>query len=104
MAQVVVPVGYRQGVITAISVLLGFSLAFWRYYGLELPGGWSLVSLFVAVTLVLAVVLQIVALFRSLRVEDDRVEEYRVTVRWLVASTILLLASLTGAIVDDFMG
>lgn len=27
----VVPVGYRQGFITAISVLLAFTLAFWRY-------------------------------------------------------------------------
>jgi len=26
-----VPTGYRQGIITAITVLLGFSLAFWRF-------------------------------------------------------------------------
>ena len=97
------PVGYRQGIITAISVLLGFSLAFWRFWGFESPGEWNLGSLLVAVSLVAAVVLQIVALFRSLRVEDDDVHEYRTTVRWLVASTVAMLACLCGAIAEDFI-
>jgi hypothetical protein len=41
----VVPTGYRQGIITAITVLLGFSLAFWRFWGFESPGNWTLRSL-----------------------------------------------------------
>ncbi len=57
-----VPNGYRQGIITAITVLLGFSLAFWRFWGFESPGHWNLRALFAAVSLLAAVTLQIVAL------------------------------------------
>ena len=35
------PPGYRQGLITAITVLLGFSLAFLRFWGLEAAGQWT---------------------------------------------------------------
>jgi hypothetical protein len=45
-------------------------------------------------TLVLAVVLQIVALYRSLRVEDDEEHEYRKTVRWLVVSAAVMVLAL----------
>jgi hypothetical protein len=38
------PEGYRQGLITAIAVLLGFSLAFLRYWGFDAPGRWALRS------------------------------------------------------------
>ncbi|AJG22090.1 hypothetical protein [Cupriavidus basilensis] len=96
----VVPAGYRQGIITAITVLLGFSLAFWRFWGFESPGHWSVQALFAAISLVAAVCLQIIALFRSLRVEDDLVPEYRKTVRWFIASAIALLIGLFGAMLD----
>lgn len=96
-----VPIGYRQGIITAISVVLGFSLQFWRYYGLEAPGAWTWWSVLVAGPLVAAVAMQIMALFRSLRVEDDIVAEYRKTVRWLVASAMLMLCALVGSIAED---
>jgi len=49
--------------------------------------------------LVAAVVLQIVALFRSLRLEDDDREEYRKTVMWFVASAVVLLVGLLIAVV-----
>lgn len=97
----VVPVGYRQGCITAISVLLAFSLAFWRYWSFEAPGQWTPVSMLVEIAIVLAAALQAVALFRSLRVEDDRVPEYHRTQRWLLASGLVLIAALGGALVDD---
>ncbi|WP_354686467.1 hypothetical protein [Cupriavidus necator] len=96
----VVPTGYRQGIITAITVLLGFSLAFWRFWGFESPGHWSLRALFAAVSLLAAVSLQIVALFRALRIEDDAVDEYRKTVRWFIASAVALLIGLAVAMVD----
>ena len=95
-----VPAGYRQGIITAITVLLGFSLAFWRFWGFESPGYWNARALFAALSLVGAVVLQIVALFRALRIEDDAVTEYRQTVRWFIASAIALLVGLAIAMLD----
>ena len=36
------PNGYRQGIITAITVLLGFSLLFLRFWSFEAPGRWAL--------------------------------------------------------------
>ena len=93
------PAGYRQGIITAITVLLGFTLAFFRFWGFEASGEWTIRSIIAASTLVAAVVLQIVALFRSLRLEDDDREEYRKTVMWFVASAVVLLVGLLIAVV-----
>jgi hypothetical protein len=88
------PEGYRQGIITAITVLLGFSLAFFKFWTFEAPGEWTGRSVAATVTIVAAVALQIVALFRSLRLEDDSAAEYRKTVRWFVASAVVLLVGL----------
>jgi hypothetical protein len=89
-----IPEGYRQGIITAITVLLGFSLAFFRFWGFEASGEWTSRSIVAAGTLVLAVLLQIVALVRSLRLEDDDPNEYRKTVTWFTASAGVLLVGL----------
>ncbi len=94
------PQGYRQGIITAITVLLGFSLAFLRFWGFEATGQWSWRSAFSTGALVVSVILQIVALFRSLRVEDDDVREYRRTVIWFIASVCVLLLALLFAAVE----
>ena len=88
------PGGYRQGIITAITVLLGFSLAFFRFWGFEASGEWTWRSVIAAATLVIAVLLQIIALVRSLRLEDDDPAEYRKTVVWFTASAVVLLVGL----------
>jgi hypothetical protein len=93
------PEGYRQGIITAITVLLGFSLAFFRFWGFEASGEWTPRSIVAAGTLVLAVLLQIVALIRSLRIEDNSPSEYRKTVSWFTASAVVLLVGMSIAIV-----
>jgi hypothetical protein len=95
----VLPEGYRQGIITAITVLLGFSLAFFKFWGFEAPGEWTARSIVAAATLVVAVVLQIVALVRSLRLEDNEPKEYRKTVVWFCASAVVLLVGLSIAVV-----
>jgi uncharacterized membrane protein YidH (DUF202 family) len=88
------PPGYRQGIITAITVLLGFSLAFFRFWGFEAHGEWTSRSIIAAGTLVIAVLLQIVALVRSLQLEDDEPTEYRKTVKWFTASAVVLVVGL----------
>jgi hypothetical protein len=93
------PEGYRQGIITAITVLLGFSLALFRFWGFEAPGEWSSRSIIAAGTMVIAVLLQIIALFRSLRLEDDDPTEYRKTVKWFTTSAVVLLVGLLFATV-----
>jgi heme/copper-type cytochrome/quinol oxidase subunit 4 len=94
------PQGYRQGIITAITVLLGFSLTFVRFWGFEASGKWTVRSVIATGMLVVAVVLQIIALFRSLRLEDDDENEYRKTVIWFIASAVILLLGLLFAIVE----
>ena len=92
--RVPLPAGYRQGIISAITVLLGFSLLFVRYWNFEAPGEWTIPSFAAALLLTLAIVLELVALWRSLRLEDDDETEYRITLRWFAASTSVLLVSL----------
>src|SRR5579872_2944296 len=87
------PAGYRQGVISAITVLLVFSLLFLRYLGFEAPGEWSLEAVIDTFLLAIAILLELLALWRSLQLEDDEASEYRKTLRWFLASTVLLLIS-----------
>jgi len=94
-----IPGGYRQGIITAITVLLGFTLAFFRFWGFEAPGAWTYKSFVVAVGLAIALLVQLVALFRALRLEDDDAIEYRTTTRWFFASAAVLVISLLFAAV-----
>jgi hypothetical protein len=89
-----VPQGYRQGLITAITVLLGFSLAFFQFWGFEASGEWTTRSIIATLALAIAVLLQIVALVRSLRLEDEHPTEYRRTVMWFTSSAVVLLAGL----------
>ncbi len=93
------PPGYREGIITAITVLLGFSLAFFRFWGFEAEGHWSSGSVFAASILIVAVVMQIIALFRSLRIADDDEIEYGKTVGWFVASAVVLFIAVLIAVV-----
>jgi hypothetical protein len=93
-ARVPLPHGYRQGVITAITVFLGFSLLFLRFWSFEAPGEWTISSFMAGILLMLAIILEIVALWRSLQIRDDDEFEYRRTLRWFMASIMLLLVSL----------
>ncbi|RPH69166.1 MAG: hypothetical protein EHM78_16205 [Myxococcaceae bacterium] len=85
------PVGYRQGVITAITVVLGFSLVFLRFWGFEAPGDWDVSSALSAIVMGISIVGQVVTLWRSLQIEDDDPAVYRKTLRWFLGSTIVLL-------------
>jgi 4-amino-4-deoxy-L-arabinose transferase-like glycosyltransferase len=95
------PQGYRQGLITAVTVLLGFSLSFLRFWGFEAPGEWTRRSGVAAGAIVAAVLMQLVALSRSLRVADDDEPEFARTVRWLLASAVLLLLGLGLSLLID---
>jgi hypothetical protein len=99
-----VPQGYRQGLITAITVLLGFALTFLRFWGFEAPGEWTLRAMVPTVALATAVVLQIVALMRSLRLEDDHPREYRKTAAFFMWSTMVLVLGLLLAAIDAAIG
>ena len=82
------PQGYRQGVVAAIAVMLGFSLYFLRFWNFELPGTWTPESVVAAALTVISVILQVIALFRSLQLEYDFPPVYQVTLRWFLAGIV----------------
>lgn len=92
--QTSIPSGFRAGVITAITVVLGFSFLFLRSWTFELPGEWDVSSVIAGILLLLAIVLELVALWRALQPKDELVVEYRLTLRWFLASIVVLLVSL----------
>lgn|GEM_PF-447856 len=92
-----VPAGYRSGIVTAITVVLGFSLLFLRSWAFELPGEWTAFSAFAAGLLVLAIVFELVALWRALQLKDEVPAEYKLTLRWFLTSIVTLLISLVVA-------
>jgi hypothetical protein len=92
--RVSLPAGYRQAIVTAITVLLGFSLLFLRFWNFELPGPWRAASLAASALMGLAVALESFALWRSLQPEDDDEFEYRLTLRWFLGGAIMLALSL----------
>jgi hypothetical protein len=87
------PAGYRQGVITAITVFIGFSLAFLRFWAFEAPGDWTWYSFAAVVILLLPICGQIYALYRAVLVEDDDESTYRVTIRWFIWSIAGMLVA-----------
>jgi hypothetical protein len=89
-----IPNGYRQGIITAITVLLGFSLLFLRFWSFEAPGRWTPTSVVAAVILGFSLASQFVALWRALQIADDDEAEYGKTLRWFLSSVIALVLSL----------
>ena len=65
------PPGYRQGVISAITVVISFSLLFMRYWGFEATGRVTRLSVAAGLLLLVAILLEFYALWRSLQLEDD---------------------------------
>lgn len=99
-----VPWGYRPGIITAITVFLAFSLAFLRYWGFEAPGRWRWYSVVSACVMAASVMLQLGALFRSLRLRDVQPAVYRVTVRWFIVAVAVMIIGVLLAAFDAALG
>ena len=85
------PVGYRQGVIMAITVMLAFSLYFLRFWNFEAPGAWNTLSVIAAGLIVISILIQLVALWRSLQVADESEPVYRRTLQWFLAGIVSVL-------------
>lgn len=99
------PNGYRQGVITAISVILGFSLYFARFWALEAAGEWTLASFLASVPVFLSIMCLSVALWRSLQVADDKERVYRKTLKWFLWGIVFsLVGVLSVSVVSTFPG
>jgi|RhiMetdeSRZDD1v2_1073273.scaffolds.fasta_scaffold636796_3 hypothetical protein len=86
-----VPQGYRTGLVTAITVFLGFSLYFARFWNLEHSGEWTWIGIVPAGIVGIGIVVQLIALFRSLDLRDQAVPRYKATVRCFFAGIIIVL-------------
>jgi hypothetical protein len=75
------PQGYRQGLVTAITVFLGFSLSFIRFWNFEDAGDWTWKSGVAAAVVAAGAVVQLLALYRSLALRDDHPARFTATVR-----------------------
>ena len=93
------PQRYRQGTVTAITVLLGFFTNLLPLLGLRGGGRVDPRSVFVTSILIVSVIMQIIALFRSLQIADDEEIEYGKTVGWFVASAVVLFIAVLIAVV-----
>ena len=85
------PQGYRQGLVTAITVFLGFSLSFIRFWNFEHPGTWTWMGAVPAGIVAAGIVVQLVALFRSLALEDDEPARYARTVRYFFGGIVIVV-------------
>jgi hypothetical protein len=96
------PVGYRQGLVTAIALFLSLSIAFLRFWSFEAPGSWTPASIGAAILTGTGIVLQLIALFRALDVRDEVLPHYRLTVRIFFAGMVVVIIGATiSAIVLD---
>ena len=92
------PHGYRQGVVTAITVFLGFSMAFLRFWGIENPGEWTHQGVLSAIIIGVGIILQLASLFRALDVRDDDATRYQRTVKLFGAGVIVVLVGVVASI------
>jgi hypothetical protein len=92
------PQGYRQGLVTAITLFLGFSLAFTRFWAIENPGDWSWHGALAALIIGAGAVVQLYALWRSLELRDDEPTRYTHSVRWFFAGVLIVVLGVVDAI------
>jgi hypothetical protein len=97
----VLPNGYRQGVITAITVMLGFTLYFFQFWSFEAEGDWTIVDRVAALLLLLSAAIQSMTLWRSLQVADDLEPVYRRTLQWFLAGMVTMIVAVVFAVVGE---
>ena len=88
----------RSALVTAIGILLGFTLAFFERWN-GAPGEWELHHLLPLAGLISGGVLMVISLYRALVPHDQSVRRYESTVRLFVVSVILVLVGFILAIV-----
>ena len=93
----------RSGSITALGVLLGFSIAILSEWS-NRPGKWELVG---AIPLLLygsSVALQVVALYRALQVPREFQEDHRRTINLAVIGLVVMFVGFLSTIIIDVLG
>jgi hypothetical protein len=94
---------FRNGSITAIGVVVGFSLGFLsRWAGL--PGDWSRADLFSVAAIALGIGLQIKSLADLLLITSLRIRRYNRSIRIFLVGLVLVALGVVIAIFADILG
>jgi hypothetical protein len=94
---------FRNGSITAIGVVVGFSLGFLSRWS-ALPGEWSRSDLFSVALIILGLGLQVKSLADLLLVSSLQLNRYNRSVRIFLTGLILVSLGVIFAIFADLMG
>jgi hypothetical protein len=101
--RVMVDSAFRNGSMTAIGVVLGFSLGFFSRWA-ALPGQWSAADLVAVAAISLGIALQIKSLADLLRVESLQRANYERAVRFFLAGLVLVAVGVVLAVFADIIG
>ncbi|MEZ0172662.1 hypothetical protein [Microvirga sp. TS319] len=94
---------FRNGSLTAIGVVVGFSLGFLsRWAGL--PGDWERSDLIAVSAITLGIVLQIKALANLLAIDSLRIDKYNRSVRIFIIGLMLVACGIAAALFADLLG
>lgn len=94
---------FRSGSMTAVSVVIGFSLTFLNRWA-ALPGGWHVSDLAAVVGIVAGIVLQITTLARLLSPRSLLLRHYERSTAIFLAGLILVALGIGLAILGDVLG
>ena len=94
---------FRNGTLTAISVVLGFSLSFLNRWA-GLPGRWDRGDLVAVAAISAGIVLQIAAVASMLPVKSLALQRYGRSVRLFLAGLALVALGVAIAITADILG
>ena len=94
---------FRSGSLTAISVVLGFSLGFLvRWSGL--PGRWAESDIFAVIAITIGIAVQIRALIVLLAVDSMIVSQYQRAIRIFIVGLTIVAAGVIAAIFANIIG
>jgi len=94
---------FRNGSITAIGVVVGFSLGFLSRWA-ALPGEWSHSDLISVALITLCLALQVKSLADLLHVSSLELKRYNRSIRFFLAGLILVGLGVVFAIFADLLG
>ena len=94
---------FRNGSLTAISVLVGFSLSFLSHWA-GTPGQWHVADLIAVTPIVIGIGLQIWALSSMLFISSLIAEKYMRAVRLFLAGLAIVALGIAAAILADIAG
>lgn len=94
---------FRNGSITAIGVVVGFSLGFLSRWS-ALPGEWTTSDLFSVALITLGLALQVKSLADLLLISSLQLKKYNRSVRIFLTGLILVSLGVIFAVFADIMG